>query len=341
MRSIQIRFRLMFALVLGAGGTVGMASHAGVLRALQEAGVEPDAADVVIGTSAGAIIGSLVRSGRTVDDLWAMSQGEDNDLWDVDPQARRDMMFTQGWRTPLGLARRAVGSAWVVQRSVVRWPPAPVPVSIARFYRGGLVSPSGTRQRLAELLGDEWPDADLRLCTVDLVSGKRVVLGGDRATKMPLSEAARASSAVPGLFEPVRAGRRVLVDGGAHSCTNADVAAECGADLVIVAAPMAMIGGPGTSIANRITRAGFTRRLHREVAALRAGGAQVLVIAPGVEELAAHGLRMLRPDDVELVARASYEATRRILELSDAEAVLTAAQAATAGDRSQESSLSS
>jgi NTE family protein len=331
----------MFALVLGAGGTVGMSSHAGVLRALQEAGVEPNAADVVIGTSAGAIVGSLVRSGRTVDDLWAMSQGEDNDLWDVDPEVRRAMMFTQGWRTPLGLVRRAVGSAWVVQRSIVRWPPAPVPVGLARFYRGGMVSPSGTRQRLSELLGDEWPEADLRLCTVDLVSGKRVVLGGDRPTKMPLSEAARASSAVPGLFEPVRAGRRVLVDGGAHSSTNADVAAECGADLVIVAAPMAMVRGTGSSIATRITRAGFTRRLHREVAALRAGGAQVLVVAPAAEELAAHGLRMLRPDQVELVAQESYEATRRILELPDAAAVLDAARVVSAGNRPEETTLSS
>jgi NTE family protein len=317
----------MFALVLGAGGTVGMSSHAGVLRALQEAGVEPDAADVVIGTSAGAIMGSILRSGREVDELWAMSQGGDTDLWD-DAETLRSMMFTQAWRTPLGLARRAIGSAWVVQRSVVRWPPAPVPIGVARFYRGGMVSPSGNRRRLSELLGDRWPAADLRLCTVDLVSGKRVVLGGDRTTKMPFSDAVRASSAVPGLFEPVRAGRRVLVDGGAHSMTNADVADDLGADVVIIAAPMAMVRGSTSSIAMRLARTGATRRLRREVAALRANGADVLVIAPDTEELAEHGMRMLRPGQVEGVAQAAYEATRRILERRKAEAVLDAARAA-------------
>jgi NTE family protein len=294
---------------------------------------------VVIGTSAGAIVGSLLRTGRSVDELWAMSQGEANELWDADPEVRRAMMFTQGWRTPVGLARRAIGSAWVLQRSVLRWPPAPVPLSLASFYRGGLVSPSATRARLSELLGDAWPEADLRLCTVDLVSGQRVVLGGDRATKMPLHAAARASSAVPGLFEPVRAGRRVLVDGGAHSCSNADVAADVGADLVIVAAPMAMVKGAASSVAMRLARLGFTRRLEREVGRLRAGGAEVLVVAPGAEELAAHGMRMMRPDQVEGVAQAAYEATRRILEHPAAEVVLTAARAASAPPRPEGTSL--
>lgn len=316
----------MFSLVLGAGGTVGMSSHAGVLRALQQAGVEPNDADLMVGTSAGAVISSLVRTGRSVDDMWAMSQGEVTDLWDVDPETRRAMLFTQGWRTPLGLARRAMGSMYVVQRSMVRFPPMPmpVPVPVARWYRGGFVSPRGTRAHLAQILGDEWPERDLRLCTLDLVTGRRLVLGGDRASKLPLHAAARASSAVPGFFEPVRAGRRVLVDGGAHSTTNADVVPASEGDVVIIAAPMAATDGALMPMQSKLARRIPIVTLRREVAGLRKAGAEVLVIAPDTAELATHGARLLRPDDTEAVALAAYDATRRILETARGQRALGA-----------------
>jgi len=49
------------ALVLGGGGLRGFA-HVGVLRALEEAGIRPD---IVVGTSAGAVVGAAYASGLT------------------------------------------------------------------------------------------------------------------------------------------------------------------------------------------------------------------------------------------------------------------------------------
>jgi NTE family protein len=49
------------ALVLGGGGLRGFA-HMGVLRALEEAGIQPD---IVVGTSAGAVVGAAYASGMT------------------------------------------------------------------------------------------------------------------------------------------------------------------------------------------------------------------------------------------------------------------------------------
>jgi predicted acylesterase/phospholipase RssA len=49
-------------LVLGAGGTVGAAYHAGALAVLeQDLGWDARDAAVVVGTSAGSIVGSLLR----------------------------------------------------------------------------------------------------------------------------------------------------------------------------------------------------------------------------------------------------------------------------------------
>ena len=53
--------RRTVALVLGGGGVRGFA-HLGVLRALEEAGIKPD---IVVGTSAGAVVGAAYASGMT------------------------------------------------------------------------------------------------------------------------------------------------------------------------------------------------------------------------------------------------------------------------------------
>jgi NTE family protein len=53
------------ALVLGGGGEAGVAWEIGLLAGLAQRGVDLRDADVVIGTSAGAIVGTLLLSGRT------------------------------------------------------------------------------------------------------------------------------------------------------------------------------------------------------------------------------------------------------------------------------------
>src|SRR5512144_1665200 len=59
-------------LVLGAGGVVGQAYHAGVLAALEhDYGWDPRTAEVIVGTSAGSITGALLRSGVPASELAA------------------------------------------------------------------------------------------------------------------------------------------------------------------------------------------------------------------------------------------------------------------------------
>src|SRR5512143_2638439 len=65
-------------LVLGAGGATGHALHIGVLTALEETtGWDPRTADVIVGTSAGAIIAALLRGGLSPRDLAARALGEE------------------------------------------------------------------------------------------------------------------------------------------------------------------------------------------------------------------------------------------------------------------------
>lgn len=57
------------ALVLGGGGLRGFA-HVGVLRALEEAGISPD---IVVGTSAGAVVGAAYASGLSAGQIEAIA----------------------------------------------------------------------------------------------------------------------------------------------------------------------------------------------------------------------------------------------------------------------------
>src|SRR3954464_12776786 len=56
-------------LVLGAGGIVGQAYPPGGLQARAETGWNPASSEIVVGTSAGSLVGGLLRSGVSVSDL--------------------------------------------------------------------------------------------------------------------------------------------------------------------------------------------------------------------------------------------------------------------------------
>jgi NTE family protein len=85
------------ALVLGGGGLRGFA-HIGVLRALEEHGIRPD---IVVGTSAGAVVGAAYASGETVDQLEA-------DAMDIDVPGLIDLTLDEG-----GLMRGDEIAQWV------------------------------------------------------------------------------------------------------------------------------------------------------------------------------------------------------------------------------------
>lgn len=301
------------ALVLGAGGTVGIAFHAGVLKALADAGLDPASADLVVGTSAGSVAGAILRSGHDPDLVWEMALHDRNPFVEGERAFRPDVIFRQGWRTPVGMARRLVGSGYVVGRSVLRWPPVQPPMPLQRWYRGGMASVTEQRSELVRWTGEDWPEDALWLCTVDIVTGRRMVLGPPGNPRPPLPDAVRAASSVPGLYPPVRVGRRMLVDGGVHSSTNLDVAVAAGVDLAIVAAPMAYDHDDPPPPHLRVAREWFDRALERELRAAEAAGVRVLVLRPDAEQAAAQGLSFMRTDEHGRTAELSRDAAGGLL----------------------------
>ena len=72
----------------------------------------------------------------------------------------------------------------------------------------------------------------------DVETGRRVVFGDKDMEHIPISQAVQASTAVPGLYQPVEVEGRVCVDGVLLKTMHASVALEHGADLLFCVNPL-------------------------------------------------------------------------------------------------------
>ncbi|WP_405017673.1 patatin-like phospholipase family protein [Kitasatospora sp. NBC_00070] len=308
-------------LVLGGGGMLGAAWTIGALCAVEEAtGWRPGSAEVLLGTSAGSILGALLATGVQTADLRDHQRGLEIV---TGPLAGIDFDYD----TVLGGAlpprpRPGIGSPGLL-RDVVRHPgeyPFLTMVSALVPTGRGSVAPVGELVR--GLAGDGWPDGSgLRIAAVDHRTGRRVTFGDPGAPAATVDQAVMASCAIPGWFAPVEVGGSRYVDGGCWSASNADLMAGRGLDEVYVLAPMALrpswpdgrrAAEPGTvaalrewrrrdrprgvlvQLVSRYRRA-VTHQLMREARQLRAEGVRVQLLAPTLADLAAMGPNMMDP----------------------------------------------
>jgi NTE family protein len=301
-------------LVLGAGGVVGQAYHAGVLTALdQELGWDPRSADVIVGSSAGSITGTLLRLGVPASDLSALAMQsplslegaslverilpDPNDLPVPPPGA-----WLRPWRPPsAALLGRIARRPWAFRPDVAAMTMLPA----------GLVDLSERAAPLHELVGDRWP-GDLWICAVRRSDGGRVVFGREGAPPATLASAVLASCAIPAYFAPVDIGGVQYFDGGVHSSTNADVLRRHPPDVVVVVSPMSAQRFPmGT--ADGLIRWSTHRRLERETRRLERAGSVVVRIEPDAATIDAMGLRPMGNDRSDRVAVAAHDETVRLV----------------------------
>lgn len=313
-------------LVLGAGGVVGHAYHAGTLAGLAEAvGWDARTADIVLGTSAGSVVGALLRAGLSPADLLARSRGEP-----LSAEGRRIVARSRPPGPPPAPVRppslrsiRPPSSRVLMRLARQPWTLTPSRLAVA-FLPEGQVSGDTIGERVRAIHDRDWPEAPLWICVVRLADGARVVLGRDPVPTTDVGTAVQASSAIPGWFQPVEIDGERYVDGGAHSPTNADLLAGRDLDVVIVSSPMSASRDAIARLApDAPVRAVYRARLAGEVAALRRRGTRVITFQPSADDLAVMGgaARAMDPERHAPVARRAREtalrrlADRRILEL--------------------------
>lgn len=280
------------ALVLGCGGVVGAAWTIPMLDALQRQ-LKWDAreADILIGTSAGAVIASLLAAGVSVERMLESQSGAARDcVWNHDTDS--------GGALP--------------PRPALRFPAMRLALQGLRGKVGLLAGISGLLpegrcdmrpfMRLIDSVvpPGEWaPHPACWIVTTDAKNGERVAFGREDAPAAPLNLAVCASYGVPGWCPPVRIGDGLFMDGGILSPTSVDLLLGSGVDEAIVLAPMAStrLDQP-TSMAKKLERRMrryMTRIVDREVEQLHGAGIAVTCLQPGPEDLQAFGSNMMDP----------------------------------------------
>src|SRR5271165_637573 len=247
------------ALVLGGGGVTGIAWQTGLIAGLAELGIDLAAADVIIGTSAGSVVGADITSGQEPEALYQAQLAPP----DPEPAARI------GW----GLIGRLL---WVMNTSR---DPERARARIGHWALAARVMPEAERRKVfeARLPAGGWPAKMLKVTAVDARTGELVVF--DSAGEAGLVDAVGASCAVPGVWPPVTIGNRRFVDGGVRSVANADLAARYG--RVVIVAPVSQGTGP------------IMLSPGRQAAALAAAGARVALVRPDRAAMRAIGHNVL------------------------------------------------
>lgn len=301
-------------LVLGAGGVVGHAFSAGVLRALHETtGWDPREAEIIVGTSSGAHVGALLRAGLSPADLAARVAGEP--LSD-DGAALLDRIGPAETVPPPRTRAFGMSSPGLLVRAAVRPWSARLGTLVAAALPRGRISLDAFAARIRWIFGEEWTDYPLWVCAVRLRDGQRVVFGRGDAPVTDLGSAVAASCAVPGWFGPVRIGQEQYVDGGTRSPTNLDVLAGQGLDLVVVVSPMSVVKGSWHLESVLAARTSLRWVLAGEARKVRRAGTPVVAFQPTSADVAVMGLNAMDHDRGYVVARRAYASAGERLTLT-------------------------
>lgn len=177
---VQPRPAPKIALALGGGAARGFA-HVGVIKALEAQGIVPD---IVVGTSAGSVVGALYAGGYGGFDLQKLA-------------LQMDEAQVSDW----GLPDRGVIKGEALQN---------------------FVNKTLNNRPLEKL------NRPFAAVATDLKSGEQVVFRTGNT-----GMAVRASSSVPGVFQPVAINGHDYVDGGLVAPVPVRAAKELGADFVI------------------------------------------------------------------------------------------------------------
>lgn len=272
------RRRRGVGLALAGGGPLGGIYEVGTLIALADSldGIDFKDLDVYVGVSSGSFVAAALANGISPGQMYRLFIADGADAA-LTPQLFLRPAFAEfSKRLALlpALALEAVsryardpwyGGALACLATLSRAMPVGVfdNAKIDRFLAGLLAAPGRTND-FRKL------DRTLFVVATNLDSGASVVFGAPGRDHVPISKAIGASSALPGLFPPVRIDGEHYVDGALNKTLHASLALEHGVKLLLCINPLV----PYDSSLPPSRR---TRRARANVAKLDQGGLPVVL----------------------------------------------------------------
>ena len=253
------------ALVCAGGGVTGAVYEIGCLRALEEL-LDRSLTDLdtYVGVSGGAFVSALLANGFSPREMYdaVTAPGKGGVADPTGALFRLDVR--EFWRrsrhAPRVLATAALslfsgeGRNW----SDVAW-------ALFELLPAGLLDNSGLEEYLARAFAARGRPNDfdslprpLHVVAVDLDGGEAVDFGPGGDTSVTVSKAVQASTALPGLYRPVRIAGRDYVDGGVKKTAHINLAIANGADLVICVNPIVPLDNRAGALRANLSTKGVT-----------------------------------------------------------------------------------
>lgn len=322
--------RSKVALVCAGGGITGAVYEIGCLRALEDL-LDRSVADfdLYVGVSGGAFVTSLLANDISP-----------REMYDAIAAPRRGTLSD-----PTGaLFRVGLGEFW---RRSLRAPRVVTDALLARFagegrnwsdvawalfelLPAGLLDNSGIEEYLSALFASRGRGNDfdglskpLHVIAVDLDSGEAVDFGPGGDGTVTVSKAVQASTALPGLYRPVRIGGRDYVDGGVKKTAHINLAIQNGADLVICVNPIVPIDNRSGALSGHLSSKGVTYVLDQVLRIALHGRMQyglerykaehpevdILLLEPTRDDLRMFSYNIMRYSARKVVAAHAYRST--------------------------------
>ncbi len=206
--------------MLGGGGEYFAAWMLGFAHGLKVKGIPYALPDIIIGTSAGSLVGSIIAGGH-VERLT-----NEFDFFRDFPKILAALVLTAAANPSQIRALDLCHIAHDSSPAIIQW-----------IGRGAMSANNPPVSRLQEMIATltgnrAWPSSKFHAATLDCYTGERLIIS--ETSRIPISHAVSASMSLPGIFGPTWEGDRICMDGRViPSSTHSDVVAGAKRALVV------------------------------------------------------------------------------------------------------------
>ena len=241
-----MRRRPGLGLALAGGGPLGGIYEVGVLLALADSleGIDFNDLDVYVGVSSGSYVAAALANGLSPAQMYRLFI-DDGAHSTLRPEIFLHPALGEFSQRALMLPRLAVRATAQYLRDPLRHGLMESFATLARAMPTGMFDNAAIDHFLSRLFAAPGRTNDFRklerklyLVATNLDTGASVTFGAPGHDHVPISRAIEASSALPGLFPPVRIDGDYFVDGALNKTLHASVALEEGIDLLLAVNPL-------------------------------------------------------------------------------------------------------
>lgn len=267
-------------LALAGGGPLGAVYEIGALAALEESieGLDLNDAAIYVGISAGGIIAAGLANGITPHEMCRLFVESDT-CHGKEEMFKPEILLRPAWEE-FGIRTAAFPILLIsgLYHYLRRGGKSSMASSLERLKSAlptGILSGEGIHEFMQQAFSVKGRTNDFRelrrrliIVATDLDSGEPVRFGQPDYEHVPISRAAQASAAVPGLFPPVEIDGRYYVDGALRKTLHASIALDEEVDLVLCLNPIVPYNARSLHPAGKVAQGGLLSVLSQSLRAI-------------------------------------------------------------------------